>query len=346
MAAISRNEPCPCGSGKKYKACCLAADEAARRGEAELAPDNGTFQTRMFEKLMEFGERSYQRVFKEGRDIFLRLDDFNEEDLKEEDLEIAPLDEDEEFEWMTRMMNGILFDLPAGPDGEVIAEAYLRRMSARLADDERAWLREMVNAPLTPLELVEVQPGVGFRARDLWTGDERFISESIGSRELAVGDLLAARVTREADRFLLEVGAYSFPPGRKAEVEAEMAKYLKENDAATVGDLEKAQVRLFSIVLHALWNELTIAQENAFDPDSPEVRANLGLDLLESSHRDWIDSPLTGLDGQTPRAAARSSEGRTEVAGMLRLAEARALDSGDSPVDFAWIRKELRLPPE
>jgi uncharacterized protein YecA (UPF0149 family) len=26
---ISRNAPCPCGSGKKYKKCCLAKDEAA-----------------------------------------------------------------------------------------------------------------------------------------------------------------------------------------------------------------------------------------------------------------------------------------------------------------------------
>ena len=30
MPAIGRNEPCPCGSGKKYKKCCLAKDEAAR----------------------------------------------------------------------------------------------------------------------------------------------------------------------------------------------------------------------------------------------------------------------------------------------------------------------------
>lgn len=33
-----RNEPCPCGSGKKYKACCLAKDEAAEReGRAKAA---------------------------------------------------------------------------------------------------------------------------------------------------------------------------------------------------------------------------------------------------------------------------------------------------------------------
>ncbi len=29
-----RNEPCPCGSGKKYKHCCLLKDEAAERETA------------------------------------------------------------------------------------------------------------------------------------------------------------------------------------------------------------------------------------------------------------------------------------------------------------------------
>jgi hypothetical protein len=37
---IGRNAPCPCGSGKKYKRCCLAADEA---GERELAQQEALF---------------------------------------------------------------------------------------------------------------------------------------------------------------------------------------------------------------------------------------------------------------------------------------------------------------
>jgi hypothetical protein len=32
---IGRNDPCPCGSGQKYKKCCAAKDEAARAA-AEL----------------------------------------------------------------------------------------------------------------------------------------------------------------------------------------------------------------------------------------------------------------------------------------------------------------------
>ena len=38
---LGRNDPCHCGSGKKYKSCCLAKDEAkereARVQEAEAA---------------------------------------------------------------------------------------------------------------------------------------------------------------------------------------------------------------------------------------------------------------------------------------------------------------------
>lgn len=29
--SLGRNDPCHCGSGKKYKACCLTKDEAAAR---------------------------------------------------------------------------------------------------------------------------------------------------------------------------------------------------------------------------------------------------------------------------------------------------------------------------
>jgi hypothetical protein len=41
-ANLGRNDPCPCGSGKKYKQCCLAKDEekarAARAKAAAEAP--------------------------------------------------------------------------------------------------------------------------------------------------------------------------------------------------------------------------------------------------------------------------------------------------------------------
>jgi tetratricopeptide (TPR) repeat protein len=49
MAKPGRNDRCPCGSGKKYKACCLTKDEAAEREElakAQAARDSQAAEKR------------------------------------------------------------------------------------------------------------------------------------------------------------------------------------------------------------------------------------------------------------------------------------------------------------
>ncbi len=40
VSAVGRNQPCPCGSGKKYKKCCARRDEAA---EAAASPRKMAF---------------------------------------------------------------------------------------------------------------------------------------------------------------------------------------------------------------------------------------------------------------------------------------------------------------
>jgi tetratricopeptide (TPR) repeat protein len=37
MAQTGRNDPCPCGSSKKYKRCCLQKDEAASLAKSDAA---------------------------------------------------------------------------------------------------------------------------------------------------------------------------------------------------------------------------------------------------------------------------------------------------------------------
>jgi tetratricopeptide (TPR) repeat protein len=45
MAKTGRNDPCPCGSGNKYKRCCLPKDEAAQHAQsAQAAADAATVQ--------------------------------------------------------------------------------------------------------------------------------------------------------------------------------------------------------------------------------------------------------------------------------------------------------------
>lgn len=48
MTKLGRNDQCPCGSGKKYKRCCLPRDEAAA---AELAATAAAAATRAPERM-------------------------------------------------------------------------------------------------------------------------------------------------------------------------------------------------------------------------------------------------------------------------------------------------------
>jgi len=38
--SVARNAPCPCGSGKKHKKCCLAKDESARAADRVATRDS------------------------------------------------------------------------------------------------------------------------------------------------------------------------------------------------------------------------------------------------------------------------------------------------------------------
>ena len=67
MNATGRNKPCPCGSGKKYKKCCLERDEAlARQTRPVDLPTSGEddFTTELLPKVDEAVDRLLIRVEK------------------------------------------------------------------------------------------------------------------------------------------------------------------------------------------------------------------------------------------------------------------------------------------
>jgi tetratricopeptide (TPR) repeat protein len=62
MAKIGRNDPCSCGSGKKYKRCCLAVDQAAQSAarkppDPESARTTSTLALDDFEELEQLSNR-------------------------------------------------------------------------------------------------------------------------------------------------------------------------------------------------------------------------------------------------------------------------------------------------
>jgi tetratricopeptide (TPR) repeat protein len=62
MAKIGRNDPCPCGSGKKYKQCCLAKDESA---VIAASPPAKTKQSRRYARAEALAEMAAEYAWAE-----------------------------------------------------------------------------------------------------------------------------------------------------------------------------------------------------------------------------------------------------------------------------------------
>ena len=56
---IGRNEPCPCGSGKKYKHCCLEKHEAARQAKYPEQEENLRAKEREQKQLIKHIEKAF-----------------------------------------------------------------------------------------------------------------------------------------------------------------------------------------------------------------------------------------------------------------------------------------------
>jgi len=71
MSKVNRNDPCPCGSGKKYKQCCMHKDQAPRRQRAALAGQLAAADTST-----ELAEllATYEKKFKEIEDLTKDMD--------------------------------------------------------------------------------------------------------------------------------------------------------------------------------------------------------------------------------------------------------------------------------
>ena len=133
---VSRNAPCPCGSGRKYKKCCLGRDEADRRRETQRAAahdlDGRWVRELSGFALVRFGRdaRRFTRHFQDAAEV--------------PSLAIP---------WSVYGFH---------VEGRTVVDWYLEEHGRRLAREDRAWLEAQRAAWLSVWEVVEVEPGERF----------------------------------------------------------------------------------------------------------------------------------------------------------------------------------------
>jgi hypothetical protein len=207
--SVGRNDPCPCGSGRKYKKCCLARGEAAR---PEGFYRDGE-RTSALRRLVDFARSDeFSTDFQLAEILFWggRL-----EGLPERERE-AVLRAEQSQAAFTAFF---LFDLDV-ENGRSPCDFLLERRGAHLLDGERAYLERAGRSHLRPYEVVEVRPEEGLRLRDLWEeGREIRVRERLATRQLVRWDVLAARLVEAAPGIHeIDGGVYHYPRERKDEL--------------------------------------------------------------------------------------------------------------------------------
>jgi len=186
---VGRNHPCPCGSGKKYKKCCLLKESG--QGTAPDAPGlrkppapDPVFR-RLRESLSRYTERETSRKdFLKATGIFWNIEPREPIMLPER----ASEDKGQFHDWFINDYRTA--------DGKTILQGFCDRRLSTLSADEKRLAESLMKSCLSIYEVQDVREGEGLTIRDVFTGETMDVEEVSASYMAVKWDLVQVRVYR------------------------------------------------------------------------------------------------------------------------------------------------------
>jgi len=278
---VGRNQPCPCGSGKKYKKCCLGQEQAARATSRAPATAHEVDQ-RLVEQMMRFAGRR----------------------LEQGCLERAASDFVDPEQSLQLLVPWTVYHLQV--QGKPIVHWFVEERRRQLSNTELTWLQAQQASWLSVWEVLAVEPGSSITLRDLLTYEERTVHEISGSRGgLAKRDALLARIVDHEGISVLG-GSHHRPlgPVDAAEVVRRMRARLRRKRAVPADRLRDEKTGRYMI---ARWEEavddadasrgvLPVLQNT----DGDEMLLTVDHFELDASRGEEVEQRLAGLEDVDP----------------------------------------------
>ena len=248
---VGRNTPCPCGSGRKYKKCHLADDEA-EHARLQATAHTHAIDEQLLNRLSRFALQAFGPAWEAFEDDFADPD---------EAMQLA-------LPWSV-----YCFEV----EGTTVVDAYLDARGRRCSQEERSRLDAQRAAWLSVWEVEDIEPGKTLTLHDLLSGERRTVQERGGAQVLIRRDALLARVV-DHDGVSLVCGTHPRPlsPIYTAEVVRRARGRLRRKRAVPV---ERLRAAAFGRHLIRYWEE-TIAVVDARGATPPDLRNRDGDPLL------------------------------------------------------------------
>jgi SEC-C motif len=259
VSAVGRNDPCPCGSGKKYKRCCLLTASVATG--AYTAAERQSAQAAL-------GRFGWRHEFDQDRDRAQHRFWDAVADLLGGRMPPEVVEQSEVFfqDWFTSD-----FRLESG---HTLIELFLERESGRLRPGETRYLSRTRLTHLRPYEIVGVRPDEGLDLLDLWARKPIRVHERLGTRQLVQWDVLAARVMLGAKGVpVLDGTPYLYPARARDPIVKELRRVHRTFRRQVPGD-DVDFFKRFGSFFFLWW----IA--HAVLPSRPQIRTAEGDELV------------------------------------------------------------------
>jgi hypothetical protein len=322
--STGRNDPCPCGSGRKYKHCCHAANEAAdarwqawRRAEgvidavlpfAEAEWGPGLFE----EALAEFFEGEAPPIA-DSADVGLWGQLFNPWFA----FDFVPA--------KRRLRKG-----EAPPPTRPVALEYARRHAERLTPIEARFVAAACAAPLSFMAVMRVQQGRAVDLRDILTGEVHHVLEREGSASLQPGEILLTRVVADGDIAVMSgMGPYPLPPSDHLQILDFRERVLRRGGAA-----DRATVKAAALPIVWLYRHLV---ERMLNPPPPVLQNTDGDPLAPTT---LVFELRCGVRHAFDRLKTLSLERADDVL----LSDAAFSEAGElEEVEIVWSKRGNKL---
>ena len=318
---VGRNEPCPCGSGKKFKHCCLLGAAAVPEGPENLAWKRLRRLLDEWQRdMLRFVSNVYgQAAFDESWRYFVS-DGEAAFDPQSRHIQLF-------MPWLYHCWSPDSADTRVRDPalhGAVPTAEYLKRKK-RLDPLLREYLESCLAAHLSVFEIVRVDPGRGLRLRDLFTGAEHEVSERSASAMMREGEIVFGQVAQTRGIALLETcQAFVIPPIWKIEVIRLRQHHCA--DAATVGP---ERVRQIEAALLDLYHEIA---ERLFERKLPAMQNTDGEPI--SLRRVVFDVPSAQHAFDALKHLALCDTGDELLHDAVRDSEGRL-----ARVRFSWLKQ-------
>jgi hypothetical protein len=324
---IGRNEPCICGSGKKYKKCCLVQEqerEARQRDEAGAASRALDWLATEFPGAIRETVQAgfYGGLKKTEREVL--------EGLSGEVMELLNINIGE---WL-------LTDAKISVEGAFrpVREILLGENGVPLSPGGLRWLESLGESALGLYEVLRVNPGDGLWVKNVMHENDPaiWIRDRTASRNMVAWDIFGARIVNNGEYSILSGALYPFKRDAANKTRAKLVRKLKD----ITSDSSESRDIYCNVIVNEWLKTLVAAQQSA--EDTTEM-VSLDLDA-------WPDAELAVLGDRTPKKAVKTDAGRRAVIDLIKGYEnfvahqARLADS--TPADTALLWQALGLQPE